>query len=102
MGKRTKKDESVSRCVSCGKPMEYNKETHLVSHHCSEGHIARREGASTRGEEPIVRERPYSERIAEGFTMMRACGNSPFTGSDNDSGRWFKRWEDWERKWEKA
>lgn len=65
-------DGIVSKCVSCGKPKEYNKKTYRNMHKCTTAHENRREAASRSAYEtvPTRREKPYGKRLAVGFAML--------------------------------
>jgi hypothetical protein len=67
LGFRLCRDEG---CVSCGRPIDINPETGLSWHECSPKHIAARESASVRFEEPRMNVQPFSERLKYGFWLL--------------------------------
>ena len=67
----------MTRCVSCGQPMERGPSGHY-NHHCSEDHEKRKEAASRRAhtQEPEKQRRPSeARRLADGF-FLRNLGES--------------------------
>ena len=67
-------DKVAHRCVSCGRPIEYVKteqgQPGAANHHCSTKYEGDKRGASIRGEEPLVRRKPYWERLEDGFRAL--------------------------------
>jgi len=60
-------------CVACGKPMELGPAGY-PNHHCSRRSEGAHAGANTRAHEPLVRNRPFAERLNEGFSMLKDFG----------------------------
>jgi len=65
-------DEKISRCISCGHPIEYSKKTHRGMHKCSAAHENRREAANRAAYETVPTRRvlTFGQRLAAGFNMV--------------------------------
>jgi hypothetical protein len=60
----------LDKCVACGKPLRYRKSTGCNLHNCPPKTEAARKSANTRGEEPLMRESSFGQRLADGFAML--------------------------------
>ncbi len=63
-------DGKTQKCVSCGKPLEYNKETKRQNHHCSKKHENMRNGQD-RVEFRKQKKPSFGSRLNDGFDMTR-------------------------------
>lgn len=64
-------DGSVVQCVSCGRPIEYERQKQdSANHKCPPRHDAAQRAANTRLEEPIVRKPSWHERFTDGAEQL--------------------------------